>query len=600
MFSEDLLDQVRGANPIYDVVSDYVSLKKSGRNFMGLCPFHGEKTPSFTVNPERQIFHCFGCGEGGNVIGFVMKREGMSFPEAVRFLAARAGDRPPRAPPGGRPEEKGLKERLLEAQRRRGRASSRPTSPAPPAGRPLAYLERRRITAATREEFGIGWAIPGRDALCRALARRRASPQQELLQAGLAAQREEGGVVDRFRGRVVFPIHDVSGRLVGFGGRLLADGEPKYLNSPETPLYRKSNVLYGLHRAKDADPPRGLRHHRRGLLRPDHRRRRRACANVVATSGTALTDGHAELMRRFAERWVVVFDGDAAGIRAAKRSLEVFAAHGLFARGVLLPDGADPDSFIRERGADAFRALVEKAEDLMDFFLRRIVQEHRIDTIEGKVAAVRETVPLLAKVRDRVAQADYLARAAAAPRRQGGGPLVRGARRRRRKPAAGRRRRGAAAAAAARAPAGPRAPRRSGWSRRCSRTRRWPPRCAGDRPRGDRERGLPRRRGHGLRAARPRRRSRRLRGQAAVRGRAAQPAGLGVARRPRAARGASRRRGARRRSASRASAERRQAASGRRSSRRRYASAEAAGEHETVKELLALKQGLRARRAGTA
>jgi len=408
VFSEDLLEQVRGANPIYDVVSDYVSLKKSGRNYMGLCPFHGEKTPSFTVNQERQIFHCFGCGEGGNVFVFVMKREGLSFPEAVRLLAARRGISLPEYSPG-RPEEKGLKERLLEANA--AAAGVFKANLLGPSGRQaLAYLERRSITAATREEFGIGWAVPGRDALCRELAK-KGFTQQELLQAGLSSQRETGGVVDRFRGRVVFPIHDVAGRVVAFGGRLLADGEPKYLNSPETPLYHKSNVLYGLHRAKESIRREGV-----GIIVEGYfdliTAVQAGVANVVATSGTALTEGHAALMRRFAERWVVVFDGDAAGIRAAKRSLEVFVANGLFARGVLLPDGADPDSFIRAQGAAAFHGLVGKADDLMDFFLRRTVQEHRLDTIEGKVTAVRETVPLLAKVRDRVAQADYLARAA--------------------------------------------------------------------------------------------------------------------------------------------------------------------------------------------
>jgi len=408
VFSEDLLEQVRGANPIYDVVSDYVSLKKSGRNFMGLCPFHGEKTPSFTVNQERQIFHCFGCGEGGNVIGFIMKREGLSFPEAVRFLAARRGISLPEYSPG-RPEEKGLKERLLEANA--AAAGLFKMNLLGPSGRQaLAYLERRSITATTREEFGIGWAVPGRDVLCRELTK-KGFTQQELLQAGLSSQRETGGVVDRFRGRVVFPIHDVTGRVVAFGGRLLADGEPKYLNSPETPLYHKSNVLYGLHRAKESIRREGV-----GLIVEGYfdliSAVQAGVTNVVATSGTALTEGHAALMRRFAEKWVVVFDGDAAGIRAAKRSLEVFVTNGLFARGVLLPDGADPDSYIRAQGVASFRGLVEKAEDLMDFFLRRTIQEHRLDTIEGKVAAVRETVPLLAKVRERVAQADYVARAA--------------------------------------------------------------------------------------------------------------------------------------------------------------------------------------------
>jgi DNA primase len=332
----------------------------------------------------------------------------MSFPEAVRFLAARRGIAVPEFDVGRR-EDKGLKERLLAANA--AAAAHFAANLAGPAGRQaLAYLERRKITPETREEFGIGWAVPGRDTLCRALAAQQFTVQ-ELVQAGLAIQREEGGLIDRFRGRVIFPIHDVSGRLVGFGGRLLADGEPKYLNSPETPLYRKSNVLYGLSRAKEA-----IRRDGTGIVVEGYfdliTAAQAGVRNVVATSGTALTDGHAEAMRRFAERWVVVFDGDAAGIRAAKRSLEIFVAHGLFARGVLLPGGADPDSFIRERGGEAFRELVAKAEDLLDFFLRRTLQEHRVDTIEGKVAAVRETVPLLAKVRDRVAQADYLTRAA--------------------------------------------------------------------------------------------------------------------------------------------------------------------------------------------
>lgn len=409
MFSEDLLDQVRNANPIDDVVADYVTLKKSGRNLSGLCPFHSEKTPSFSVNPERQIFHCFGCGEGGNVFGFIMKREGMSFPEAVRFLAARRGIAVPDFSPGNR-EEKGLKERIIEANNAAAVLFQRNLT-APVGKQALTYLEKRGITPATRDEFGLGWAVPGRDALARALAQ-KGFTRQELVAGGLAVEREgEKGLVDRFRGRVIFPIVDPTGRIVGFGGRLLAAGEPKYLNSPETPVYRKSHVMYGLNKSRDAIRKAGV-----GVIVEGYfdliTAAQAGIRNVVATSGTALTEGHAELMRRFAERWVVVFDGDAAGIRAAKKSLEVFVSHGLFARGVLLPGGADPDSFIREQGGPAFAALVEGAEDLMEFFLLRIVQENRLDTIEGKVAAVRETVPLLAKVRDRVAQADYLARAA--------------------------------------------------------------------------------------------------------------------------------------------------------------------------------------------
>ena len=394
---------------------------------------------------------------------------------------------------------------------------------------------------------------------------------------------------------MVFPIHDVAGRVVAFGGRLLAEGEPKYLNSPETPLYHKSNVLYGLHRAKDAIRREGV-----GIIVEGYfdliTAVQAGVANVVATSGTALTEGHAALMRRFAERWVVVFDGDAAGIRAAKRSLEVFVAHGLFARGVLLPDGADPDSFIRAQGAAAFRGLVEKAEDLMDFFLRRTVQEHRLDTIEGKVAAVRETVPLLAKVRDRVAQADYLARAAQSlgvkeevlwsEVRGVGGQGRRGLRRARRRRGAAARGGGAAARRGGRARQG--AARAPGAGGRAAREHR---------PRGDRERGLPRRRGHGLRAARPRRArtaspggcSSRTSGSDAA-GRRAWAADPGPLAEERG--GAPRRRA----SASRASA----AAAMERESRliqEQIRSAEAAGEHETVKKLSRASSGLHARPA---
>jgi DNA primase len=343
------------------------------------------------------------------VIGFVMKREGMSFPEAARHLAARRGIAVPERPGGPGRLERGVRERLADANA--AAAAFFAACLGGPAGRAaLAYLDRRGITAETRAAFGLGWAPASRDALFGALRKQGFTPE-EIVQAGLAAAREGGGVIDRFRGRVVFPIHDAQARPVGFGGRLLGPGEPKYLNSPETPIYHKSSVLYGLHRAKEA-----LRREGTGVVVEGYfdliTAAQAGVANVVATSGTALTDGHAQLMRRFTERWIVVFDGDAAGVRAAKRSLEVFVAHGLFARGVLLPGGADPDSFIRERGADAFRELLAGAEDLVDFFLRRVAESHRLDAIEGRVAAVREAVPLLAKMSDRVAQADYVARTA--------------------------------------------------------------------------------------------------------------------------------------------------------------------------------------------
>jgi DNA primase len=408
-FSEDLLDDVRSANSIYDVVSEYLSLKKSGRNFKGLCPFHAEKTPSFMVNPEKQIFHCFGCGEGGNIFSFVMKQQNMAFPEAVRYLAKKGGVSIPENIPPAQREKTQEKERLREAMEaavdyyRKNLAGGQ-------GRRAMDYLRDRQIDQKTIDSFSLGYALPAWDGLLRRLGRERFK-EEELIKAGLAVPRSGGGAIDRFRGRVLFPITDAQGNPVAFGGRIIGEGEPKYLNSSETPLYHKSKVLYAFSQAREHLRKEGfgvvvegyfdcLTAHQYGI------------GNVVATSGTALTEGHLRLMQRYADRWTVVFDGDAAGIRAAKRSLELFVAQGLFARAVLLPEGEDPDSFIREKGPDAFRRLLDEAESLMDFFIRRTVEEHPVRTVEGKVAAVRELVPLLAKVKGKVEQDEYIGRAA--------------------------------------------------------------------------------------------------------------------------------------------------------------------------------------------
>lgn len=408
-FSEELLDDIRGANPIHDVVSEYLSLKKSGRNYLGLCPFHAEKTPSFTVNTEKQIFHCFGCGDGGNVFGFIMRQQNLAFPEAVRYLAGRGGVAIPETLPPAQRERKQEKERLKEANDaavdfyRRNLQS--------PAGRPaMKYLLGRGVTEETIKVFSLGFALPSWEGLVRAL-QAKGFKEEELQKAGLAVPRSGGGSIDRFRNRVLFPIADTQGGVVGFGGRILGEGEPKYLNSPETPLYHKSRVLYGFGQAREAIRKEGFGVAVEGYFDciTAHQAELR---NVVATSGTALTPGHLKLMQRFSERWTVVFDGDAAGIRAAKRSLELFIVEGLIARCVLLPGGEDPDTFIRDKGIEAFRKLLDGAESLMEFFIRQTVRDYPTTTIEGKVAAVREVVPLLAKVKGRVEQAEYISLAA--------------------------------------------------------------------------------------------------------------------------------------------------------------------------------------------
>lgn len=409
LYPEDLLDDIRNASSILEVVSDFLPLKKSGRNYKGLCPFHSEKTPSFMVNPEKQIFHCFGCGEGGNVFSFVMKHQNVPFPEAVRLLAKRGGVSIPDRLPLGRRGRGQDTERLFGANAAavryfRGLLGSQ-------AGeRAMAYLLGRGISEETIEAFSLGYALSSWEGLARAL-RKKGFGDEELARAGLIVPRSKGGYHDRFRNRILFPILDPQGRVIAFGGRILGEGEPKYLNSPETPLYNKGKVLYGFSRAREAFRREGfgvivegyfdcITAHQAGLR------------NVVASSGTALTDGHLAQMGRYCDRWTVVFDSDSAGIRAAKKSLELFVIHGILARGVLLPEGEDPDSFIRKEGIDAFRTLLEGAENLMEFFINRMVQEHPTGTVEGKVTAVREIVPLLAKVKEKIEQAEYVSLAA--------------------------------------------------------------------------------------------------------------------------------------------------------------------------------------------
>lgn len=409
LFSEELLDDIRSANSIHEVISEYLPLKKHGRNYLGLCPFHAEKTPSFSVNPEKQIFYCFGCGEGGNIFGFIMKQQNMAFPEAVRYLAKKGGVAIPETLPRGRREGSRERERLQEANvaameyyrnNLRGRSGEAA----------MNYLLERGMTEKTIEDFSLGYALPSWDGLARAL-RKRGFREQEMMKAGLLVPKSAGGYVDRFRSRIIFPIADAQGRVVGFGGRILGKGEPKYLNSPETPLYNKSRVLYGFDKARETVGKEGY-----GIVVEGYfdclTAFQAGVRNVVATSGTALTEGHLTQMQRYSERWTVMFDGDAAGIRAAKRSLELFVAQGLFARCVLLPGGEDPDTFLRERGVEAFRKLLEEAESLMNFYIDRTVREHKTATVEGKVAAVRSVVPLLAKVKGKVEQAEYVSQAA--------------------------------------------------------------------------------------------------------------------------------------------------------------------------------------------
>ncbi|MBL7139295.1 MAG: DNA primase [Planctomycetes bacterium] len=364
LFSNDILDEVARANDIVEVVSGYFPLKRAGKDYVALCPFHAEKTPSFTVSPAKQIFKCFGCGRGGSVFNFVMAKESITFPEAVRILAERAGIEL-REDPDARRKTQGrrrLRDVLTWAQERFQAGLAHPTLGTP--GR--EYLKQRGLADETIKAFGLGFAPEGWDNLIRAGARDGIGLDM-LEQAGLVIPRNDGtGYYDRFRGRAIFPIFDALNRPIGFGGRVLGDEEPKYLNSPETPLFHKKEALYGLPQAREA-----IEADRRAVVVEGYfdvitpwQSGVRTC---VATLGTALTDDHIQALKRYADEVVVVFDSDLAGRRAADRAMELFLAHDVRILVAVVPEGKDPCDFCTLHGADGFRQCLAGAADAFKY-----------------------------------------------------------------------------------------------------------------------------------------------------------------------------------------------------------------------------------------
>ncbi|MCU0538420.1 MAG: DNA primase [Desulfobacterales bacterium] len=417
---DDTIAEIRHAVDIAEVISETVLLRKAGKNLVGLCPFHAEKTPSFSVSPEKQIFHCFGCGSGGDVFGFVMKRDGVSFVEAVRALAQRSGIAIPERELNP-DDQRRLKERdsLFEINRLALEffCDALRRDPAGPAA--LGYLSRREISSRAVEAFQLGYAPKGWDTLLGFMAKRRIAPAM-VEKAGLAVPRKDrSGYYDRFRDRLMFPICDESGRVVGFGGRVMDDSTPKYLNSPETPIYTKRRVLYGLQRAKDRCRALGSAYIVEGYL--DLISLHQAgIDNTVATLGTALTPDHIRLLTRYAARMVLVYDSDDAGIRSAQRCVELFwKEHADFRRGdvfredqadtriLVLPEGHDPDSFVRRHGAEAFQGLASAAPGMVSFLAETAVKRHGLST-EGRIRVVGELMGPLSAVNDPVAQAFYV------------------------------------------------------------------------------------------------------------------------------------------------------------------------------------------------
>ncbi|MCY3736272.1 MAG: DNA primase [Gemmatimonadaceae bacterium] len=398
----DTIERVKAATDIVEVVSEHVQLRQQGRNWLGLCPFHNENTPSFNVNPELQIYHCFGCGVGGDIFKFLQEIDKVSFFEALTLLAGRAGISLPRSAGAAAGDERN--DRLFGANELAAKYFQYMLR-RPEGAAALRYLHRRGVTDETAEAFRLGYAPGGWTSfLDMATKPRRGFRAEELEQAGLALPGRSGrGHYDRFRDRVVFPITNLSGRTIGFGARALRDDdEPKYLNSPETPIYHKSGVLYGMAAARES-----IRRRRTALVVEGYMDvvglAQHGTTHVVASSGTSLTPGHARLLGRYAERVVLLFDGDAAGGTAAERGVEVLLGTELDTRIATLPAGQDPDSFVRrEGGAGALEELVESAPPALDVYLDRMAAAVDLTSVAGRVRAVDRLVPLFSQCREEV------------------------------------------------------------------------------------------------------------------------------------------------------------------------------------------------------
>ncbi len=390
---QEKIGEIKSRVGIVDLISGYVTLKKAGRNFVGLCPFHKEKTPSFSVNPEKQIFYCFGCGEGGDIFAFLMKLNGISFAESARYLAKKAGVSLPVKPlTGAEKTRETEKEKLYRINAIAAEFFSRQLSLQ--RGRPARqYLNIRKMENAIVETFHLGYAPEGWGYLVSYLGERKV-PLVLAERAGLVVSKETSGYYDRFRKRLIFPIEDLSGRVVAFGGRAIDDADmPKYLNSPESPVYTKGKLLYGLSRTKDAVRDRDYAILVEGYI--DLLSLWNAGVNnVVATLGTALTRDQVGLIRRFTRNVAVIFDPDEAGRHAVERSLKLFLEERMHARVVVLPEGCDPDDYVKHNGAPALEELIARSPMMVDYYVDVIMGgggtfEHDLDAMRDSILFIR-------------------------------------------------------------------------------------------------------------------------------------------------------------------------------------------------------------------
>ena len=400
---ESFLQELIAKNDIESVVSGYVSLKRRGRNLVGLCPFHGEKTASFNLYPETSSFYCFGCQAGGDVITFIKRIENLDYMDAVRFLADRSGMKLPEFTKDNDASSR-LRMRILEANREAARLFHQALY-SPDGREALEYFHRRGYTDATIKHFGLGFAPPGWDFLLKGLGA-KGFHREELIAAFLAAKGRNGGAYDVFRNRVIIPIIDIRGNVVGFGGRVLDDTKPKYINTENTLAYVKSRNLFALNFAKNAGRELNLCEGYMDVIAMHQA----GFTNTVAALGTAFPDEQIQLIARYADRINLIFDADGAGQKATRKAIDNLRKTGLDVRVVTIPDGKDPDEYIKKNGAEAFKLLLERSANAIEYRLLEIGRTTDIHTPNGKVGYMKEATTLLARLDSPVERDVYAGR----------------------------------------------------------------------------------------------------------------------------------------------------------------------------------------------
>ncbi|MBF0102194.1 MAG: DNA primase [Desulfobacterales bacterium] len=403
---EESISAVLQTADIVDIISERIDLKKAGKNFIGLCPFHSEKTPSFTVSPDKQMYYCFGCHEGGNVISFLMKQEGIAFHDAVLEIAKRYGiDVVYQSMPVSEKNKINARDSLFQLNEQAMIFFQHQLTNSPSGKKAKLYLENRGITQNTIQQFRLGYALSQWQAIVNYINSKGIS-LTFAEKAGLIISKEKGGYYDRFRDRIMFPIFNIHHQIIGFGGRVIDEGEPKYLNSPETLVYNKRASLYGIQAAKDS-----IRKHKEVFIVEGYldflTLYQHGIQHVVATLGTALTIEHIRILKGMTKKIVLVFDSDQAGINAALRSVGLFISEHIEAKVLLLPSGYDPDEFVKTQGPQAFLDMTNQSFGLISFLLEVAIKKYGM-TIEGKIQIVSELKPVLSGIDDSVVRSLYI------------------------------------------------------------------------------------------------------------------------------------------------------------------------------------------------